>query len=172
MSIENGYIIKKLEQQIDELTQFIDVIRYKGWLALLELREDCIDPAIEILDPVFGDQSSPFSEYPEDSLTRRKAVVIRVNKDKGIAYANDLLTAYEVAFSFDKIQGYSGETAADLGIRKGRIVYIDFSKHNLAIKVHLTNADLGDLGGDKSKYQFSIRQSSRGNGLKPSKGRF
>lgn len=172
MALENNFIIHKLEQQIDELTQFIDVIRYKGWLALLELREDCIDPAIEILEPVFGDQSSPFSEYPEESLIRRKAVVIRVSKDKKIAYANDLLTAYEVAFSFDKIEGYNDESASELGIRKGRLVYIDFSKHNLAIKVHLTNADIADLGNEKHQYQFATRQTSHSSGLKPSKGRF
>lgn len=77
--------------------------------------------------------------YWERLMTKHKAIIVRV-AEGGVAYANDPAMPKLAAFSFGKIRGYKGQTANELGLRRGQEVTIEYDERDQVNSVLLSPA--------------------------------
>lgn len=69
-------------------------------------------------------------------MTKCKAKIVRV-AEGGVAYADNPEMQNLSGFSFEKIVGYKGQSAKELGLKPGRIVTIEYDAQNLVAAVTL-----------------------------------
>lgn len=67
-------------------------------------------------------------------MTRHSAKVVRVS-DGGVAYTRDCSTNKFTVFTFGKIAGYRGQTAKELGLRRGKTVTVEYNDDNEVFSV-------------------------------------
>ena len=67
-------------------------------------------------------------------MTKHRAEVVRVS-DGGVAYTKDCLTNEFTVFTFGKIVGYRGQTAKELGLRRGKTVTVEYNDDNEVFSV-------------------------------------
>lgn len=60
-------------------------------------------------------------------MTEHTAKVVRVS-DGGVAYTRDCSTNELTVFTFGKIAGYRGQTAKELGLKRGKTVTVKYTE--------------------------------------------
>ncbi|MDD5035450.1 MAG: hypothetical protein PHE55_11915 [Methylococcaceae bacterium] len=63
----------------------------------------------------------------------KTARVIRSTAN-GVAYINVTPSNEVAAFSFDKIKGYRGETASELGLKTGKLITVEYNDDSQKIE--------------------------------------
>lgn len=65
-----------------------------------------------------ADRVNELTSVPANQPPLRKGQILRVNKN-GLLFLEDLVSRQRFSSTFDRIRGYSGETARELGLRAG-----------------------------------------------------
>ena len=59
-------------------------------------------------------------------MTKSTATIIRVSEG-GVVYARDCSNNEFIVFTFGKISGYKGQTAKELGLRRGKKISVEYT---------------------------------------------
>jgi hypothetical protein len=74
-------------------------------------------------------------------LAQRDGVIVRIN-EQGLGIVEETESHERFAFSFDKINGYRGESPKEMGLKAGALVRFDSSPEDGITSVEL-NGQIG-----------------------------
>ncbi len=76
------------------------------------------------------------SQIDSEEREKHQGTVARVNP-VGLCFVEEIYSKEIYCFQFDKVDGYAGQTAKELGLRLGKVVDFTTDAHHLVQQVKL-----------------------------------